>query len=95
MNPVTGAELPELFYTASAEDVDRAATLAKKAFETYSTTSGSVRAAFLRAIANELEAVRPLIAEHVPPRKLAFRKGRANGELGAHDRATPHVCRSC
>ncbi|MBT7400409.1 MAG: aldehyde dehydrogenase (NADP(+)) [Bacteroidetes Order II. Incertae sedis bacterium] len=81
MNPVTGAELPELFYTASAEDVDRAATLAKKAFETYSTTSGSVRAAFLRAIANELEAVRPLIAERVPL-ETGLPEGRANGELG-------------
>ena len=81
INPATGAELPELFHTASAEDVDRAATLAKKAFDVYSRTSGSVRAAFLRAIANELEAVRPLIAERVPL-ETGLPEGRANGELG-------------
>jgi len=81
MNPETGSELPEAFYIASAQEVDAAATLAAKAFSSYSQTSGSERAAFLRAIAAELETLRPEITARVPL-ETALPEGRANGELG-------------
>ncbi len=81
VNPSTGSDLPELFYTASSSEVNRAAELAGQAFDRYSRTSGAERAAFLRAIAEELEASRPQITERVPL-ETALPEGRANGELG-------------
>ena len=56
MNPASGAELPEPFFAASKDEVDRAARLAEKAFPVYRSVSSAKKAAFLRAIAKELEA---------------------------------------
>lgn len=81
INPVTGLELPELFYPADVAEVERAATLAKRAFRAFSKTTGAERASFLRAIANELESVRSEIVTRVPL-ETALPEGRANGELG-------------
>ena len=81
MNPATGEPLPGAFHPASAEEVARAAGLAAAAFPAYSATSPSARAAFLRAIADELEAVRPDIVARMPL-ETALPEGRANGELG-------------
>ncbi len=81
MNPATGSALDGTFYTASSDDIDRAASLAKAAFATFSTTTPSERAAFLRAVADELEAARPDIVARMPL-ETALPEGRANGELG-------------
>ncbi|MDA0830641.1 MAG: aldehyde dehydrogenase (NADP(+)) [Proteobacteria bacterium] len=81
MNPATGTELPEPFYIATPEDIDRAASLAAEAFPVYAATSPTERAAFLRAIADEMEASRSDIAARVPL-ETALPEGRANGELG-------------
>ncbi|NQV73049.1 aldehyde dehydrogenase (NADP(+)) [bacterium] len=81
MNPASGAELPELFFTASKDEIDRAARLAEKAFPVYRSISGAKKAEFLRAIAKELEASRELLVARVPL-ETALPAGRANGELG-------------
>lgn len=56
-NPTTGERLQPAFVPATAEEVDRAAKLAASAFETYSRTSGRDRGAFLRKIAEKIEAI--------------------------------------
>ncbi len=81
LNPATGDALPGTFYTASAADVDRAASLAAEASADFTSTSAAVRAAFLREVADELEASRPQIAARMPL-ETALPEGRANGELG-------------
>jgi len=81
VNPATGESLPESFFVASTEEISKAADLANNAFSEYSSTSGAVRAAFLRSIADELEAARPEITARVPL-ETALPEGRANGELG-------------
>jgi len=81
INPATGDSLSEDFFTATETEVAQAADLASRAFDTYSTISGVQRAAFLRAIADELEASRSDIAARVPL-ETALPEGRANGELG-------------
>lgn len=81
MNPATGAELPEPFHVATPEDIDRAASLAAEAFPVYAATSPAERAAFLRAIADEMEATRADFVARVPL-ETALPEGRANGELG-------------
>ena len=81
INPATNTELDELFYAATPNDVDQAATLAARAFNAYQKTSPAERAGFLRAIAQELELARPLFVARVPL-ETGLPEGRANGELG-------------
>ena len=57
VNPATGDNLPPIYHTASAAEVDRAAQLAHAAFATYSQTTGREKAHFLRRIAENIEAV--------------------------------------
>ena len=54
LNPANGNELEPVFYSASADDIDRAANLAAEAFPVVSALSGRQRAEFLRRIADEL-----------------------------------------
>lgn len=54
-NPATGGELERDFFSATAEDVDRAAQLASQAFGVYGYLSGRQRAELLRSIAAKLE----------------------------------------
>ena len=56
-NPATGAALEPAYNSASAAEVERAAQLAAEAFPVFSVTSGKERAAFLRAIAVNIEAL--------------------------------------
>lgn len=81
VNPATGETLEGTFCTASMADVDRAASLAAEAVSTLAATSPADRAAFLRAVADELEASRPQIVARMPL-ETALPEGRANGELG-------------
>ncbi len=81
MNPATGQALDGTFHTASAAEVGRAAELAAEAAAAFSATSPSQRAAFLRAVADELENARPDIVARMPL-ETALPEGRANGELG-------------
>ena len=57
VNPRTGEPLATAFHEATKEEVDRAIQLAEKAFRNYSGLSSERRAAFLEAIAEEIEAL--------------------------------------
>ena len=56
-NPTTGQQLQPPFIPATPQEVDRAVRLAADAFKTYSRTSGRERGAFLRKIAEKIEAI--------------------------------------
>ena len=62
-NPATGERLQPPFIPASAEEVIRAVQLAAEAFKSYRRTSGKQRGAFLRKIAEKIEAITPDIVE--------------------------------
>ena len=81
MNPANGEALDGTFHTASEGEVNRAAALAAEAAPVVAATSPSARAAFLRAIADELESARADIVARMPL-ETALPEGRANGELG-------------
>jgi len=57
VNPATQQELDPLFLTASKNELDIAAALAEKAFISYGSLPGATRAAFIRAIAVEIETI--------------------------------------
>ena len=57
VDPATGAELEPPFLSVGASVVEEAAQLAASAFDEYSKLSGVKRAAFLNAIADEIEAL--------------------------------------
>lgn len=56
VNPATGEKLEPAFYSASAEEIDRATNLAADAFHATQKIGGRERAAFLRRIAENLTA---------------------------------------
>lgn len=79
-NPVTGEALSPDFYSASQQELTEAVRLSDEAFATYSRTSGSVKGAFLRNIAANIEA----IADEVIARcalETALPKVRLQGEI--------------
>lgn len=87
INPATAEPLPEVFHSASPEDVDTAAKLAADAFEIYSQTPGKARAAFLRRCADALETHKQQLAERahletaLPMPRLTGEVGRTSGQL--------------
>jgi len=56
VNPSSGEKLEPAFYSATEDDIDNAANLAADAFRAVQSLSGKERAAFLRRIAENLEA---------------------------------------
>lgn len=81
INPKLNIENPTLFYEAIAEEVDEAVQLAWSAFKTYRKISGTKRAAFLNAIADEILALdQELINTYTTESGLP--EGRAKGERG-------------
>ena len=56
-NPATGETLEPPYFGATPAEVDQAAQLASAAFDSYSQTTGSQRSAFLRQIAENIEAL--------------------------------------
>jgi NADP-dependent aldehyde dehydrogenase len=56
-NPSSGEELAPEYHSARADEVNRAAQLAGKAFETYSRATGRDKAAFLRKVARNIECL--------------------------------------
>ncbi|HEV2488617.1 MAG TPA: aldehyde dehydrogenase (NADP(+)) [Candidatus Acidoferrales bacterium] len=56
-NPSSGEQLEPIFYAATAEEVDCAGHLAAEAFAEYSRASGKTKGAFLRKIAEKIEAL--------------------------------------
>jgi NADP-dependent aldehyde dehydrogenase len=87
INPVTGKSLPGDFYGATEEEVDRAAELSRQAFRTYGRTDAKMRAAFLRKIAENMEAVAADISERATAEtgltaaRIAGETARTTGQL--------------
>ena len=86
-NPQTGAALDPVFHSASQAEVETAAHLASQAFESYSRTSGKVRAAFLRRCADSLDQHKEEIAQRahletaLPMPRLTGEVSRTSGQL--------------
>src|SRR5688572_28837391 len=87
VDPATGERLGPPFHTAEPEEVELACRLAHDAAEPYGDTEPSERAAFLRALAQELEAARePITARAqretaLPAARLQAEMGRTCGQL--------------
>lgn len=81
INPQTSKENPTTFYEATISEINSACTKAESAFSIYHKTSGAQRATFLRAIANEIEALGEDLI-HMYTTESGLPEGRANGERG-------------
>lgn len=80
-NPLLNIENQWEITEASIEEVNQAAQSASEAFKTYSKMSGSKKAAFLRAIADEIEALGDELLK-VYSSESGLPNGRAMGERG-------------
>ena len=80
VNPATGMPLEPKFFSATAEDLERAAVLAQSAFPIYSNLSGKQKGAFLRSIAASIEAAAPAIIQRAHL-ETALPEARLTGEL--------------
>lgn len=78
-NPLLNIENQWEITEASQEEVNQAAELAAEAFKTYSKTSGARKAEFLRAIADEIEALGEELLQ-VYSSESGLPNGRAMGE---------------
>lgn len=79
MDPKKNSENKYTFFEATKEEVNTAVDKASEAFDSYKKTSGKERAAFLRAIAAEIEALGDLLIETYTI-ESALPEGRAKGE---------------
>ena len=66
INPATGAGLEPAYVAASPDELDQAAQLAAQAFDVYRHVPGTRKAAFLRAIAEHIEASLEALVERTP-----------------------------
>jgi 2,5-dioxopentanoate dehydrogenase len=86
-NPATGQSIEPEFISAGVNDVDQAAQFASTAFQTYGRTCGRERGAFLRKIAEKIEAISAEIVERahletaLPLARLQSETGRTCGQL--------------
>jgi 2,5-dioxopentanoate dehydrogenase len=86
-DPSDGTPLAPDYRDASAALVERAARAAQAAFATYRALSAERRAAFLRAIAQEIEALGPALLERahretgLPLDRLTSERGRTMAQL--------------
>ncbi|HVG38830.1 MAG TPA: aldehyde dehydrogenase family protein, partial [Pyrinomonadaceae bacterium] len=87
VNPANGRELEPLFYEATDEEVDRALAQAAEAFPTYRRKKPEEIAAFLEAIAGEIEALGDELLQRaheetaLPLVRLTGERGRTAGQL--------------
>lgn len=80
-NPIENRETPWVFHQATEDEINQAVQLATEAFQEYKNYSGAKKAEFLRAIADEIEALgEDLISTYVAESGLP--EGRARGERG-------------
>ncbi|WP_085693339.1 MULTISPECIES: aldehyde dehydrogenase (NADP(+)) [unclassified Pseudomonas] len=75
----TGEPLPYAFHQATSDEVEAAVQAAEAAYPAYRSTSPAQRAAFLDAIANELDALGDDFVQHVM-RETALPEARIRGE---------------
>lgn len=80
-NPATGLDLETTYHAASESELDQAVALASTAFASYGKSSGEQRAVFLRAIADEIDAVEEAIVSRMME-ETALPEGRCRGEKG-------------
>jgi 2,5-dioxopentanoate dehydrogenase len=86
-DPTAGKLLPPPFAEATADEVDRAARLAERAFEAYATVPPARRAAFLRAAADRIEGLGTVLVDRAvsesafPPARIESERGRTVGQL--------------
>ena len=78
-NPKSGDHLKPSFFAATQDEIERAASLAHQAFETYSRVSGRDRGAFLRKIAANIESIAEELVERAEL-ETALPKARLQGE---------------
>ena len=87
VDATTGQALPYDFYQATAQEVDRAACAAAAAYPAYKALSAERRAAFLDAIADELDALDDEFVALVcretalPAARIAGERGRTSGQM--------------
>jgi len=87
MNPVTADPLPPSFFPVTPSEIDIAASLAAKAFVVYSRTTGREKAAFLRMIAEKIDAVAGEVIDRagletaLPPARLQGETARTCAQL--------------
>ncbi len=81
LNPATGETLLPAYHPASTAEVDEAAQLAHKAFASYSQTTGSERARFLRKLAENIEALGDTLIVRAT-RETGLPEGRIRTEAG-------------
>ena len=87
VDATTGQALPYDFYQATAQEVDRAACAAAAAYPAYKALSAERRAAFLDAIADELDALDDQFVALVcretalPAARIAGERGRTIGQM--------------
>ncbi|MBK1833138.1 aldehyde dehydrogenase (NADP(+)) [Roseibacillus ishigakijimensis] len=80
-NPATGEDLETVFHAEDLAGVEQAVALAVEAFASYGEIGGKERATFLRAIAEEIDA----LEEEIVPRMMAesaLPEPRCRGEKG-------------
>ncbi|MEQ1606150.1 MAG: aldehyde dehydrogenase (NADP(+)) [Pyrinomonadaceae bacterium] len=86
-DPQTGEAVEPPFHSASLDELNRAAKLAEQARIPYSSLSGKVRAKFLRAIADNIEALDDTLIERasletaLPNARFVGERGRTCGQL--------------
>ena len=87
VDATTGQALPYDFYQATGQEVDRAACAAAAAYPAYKALSAERRAAFLDAIADELDALDDQFVALVcretalPAARIAGERGRTSGQM--------------
>lgn len=87
VDPATGRTLTPAFSSAGTDDVDAACALAHAAAPGYAATDLATRAAFLEAIASEIEAIgddliaRAMQETGLPRPRLEGERGRTTGQL--------------
>jgi alpha-ketoglutaric semialdehyde dehydrogenase len=86
-NPATQEALPGDFHAASESEVAHTAELAAEASIPFGQTTGAERAAFLRAVADQIEALGDVLVERataetgLPEGRIQMERGRTCGQL--------------
>ena len=80
-NPELNQENESVFTEATTEEINKAVSLATKAYKEYSKISGTKKAAFLNAIADEILALDDVLIKTYCS-ESGLPEGRANGERG-------------
>ena len=80
-NPVSGEHLEPGWYAASAEEVERAVTLASTAFDSYRHLTGREKGLFLRTIASRIESIGEVLTARAVA-ETGLPVARIQGEIG-------------